>query len=386
MDHIASVINDFISAEHITGAAVRVYKKNERVYDQVFGFADLEKKMPVTANTMYRMCSMTKPITGICVMKLVEEGRLSLQDPVAKFIPEIRDMHVAVTGDDGEVTLVPLKRDITIYDCLNHSSGIGTGPIRPSGGMATASTANVLGNIYPGMPLEERVKLYAQGPADFQPGEGTGYSAFMAFDILAYVIGCASGMDFNTYLQKAVAGPMGIRDLTFTPDEEQLSRLGPIIGKNEGRLFDETETSMLWLLVDPMKCGYHSGGAGILGSLEAYSAIAKMLLDGGVYNGVRVLKEETVRLMSGKGTNLELRFEEEAYWGLSLANFDRPERMDRGLEPGSFGWSGAYGTHFYIDPKNEMCVILMTCGSYLGGADSDVSWVLEKAVYDMFIR
>lgn len=386
MDHIASVINDFISAEHITGAAVRVYKKNERVYDQVFGFADLEKKMPVTAKTMYRMCSMTKPITGICVMKLVEEGRLSLQDPVAKFIPEIRNMQVAVTGDDGEVTLVPLKRDITIYDCLNHSSGIGTGPIRPSGGMATASTANVLGNIYPGMPLEERVKLYAQGPADFQPGEGTGYSAFMAFDILAYVIGCASGMDFNTYLQKAVAGPMGIRDLTFTPDEEQLSRLGPIIGIHEGKLIDATATSMLWMLVDPMTCGYHSGGAGILGSLEAYSAVAKMLLDGGVYNGVRILKEETVQFMSGHGTNPELRFEEEAYWGLSLANFDHPERMDRGLEPGSFGWSGAFGPHFYIDPKNELCVTLMTCGSYLGGADSDVSWALEKAVYDMFIR
>ena len=386
MERISNVLNGFIRAGKITGAALRVYRKNEVICDLALGCADIAGDMPVKADTIYRLCSMSKPVTGICVMKLVDEGKLDLYAPVASFLPEIRDIQVQVTGNQGQTQLVPLKRDITVYDCLNHSSGIGTGPIRPSGGMDTASTANVLGKLFPGMTLKERVKLYAQGPMDFQPGEGTGYGAFMPYDILGYIVECASGMDFNTYLQKEIVEPMGIRDLTFVPNDDQLRRMGPIIGQKDGVLTDETQTDLLWNLVDPVSSGYHSGGAGMLGSLEAYSAIAKMLLGGGIYNGVRILKEDTVRLMRGVGTNPELRFEEEAYWGLSMACFDHPERMGRGLTPGSYGWSGAYGTHFYVDPINEMCVILMTCGNYLGGADSKVSWALEQAVYDSFIK
>ena len=386
MDRISSVIEQFIAAEHITGAAVRVCKKDGILFDGAYGFADLEKKLPVRANTMYRLCSMSKPITGICVMKLVEEGKLCLNDPIAAFVPSIKDMQVAIADESGVQQLVPLNRDITVYDCLTHSSGIGTGALRCGTDIETVSMGYVMSKLYPGMSLAERANLYAQGPADFQPGDGTGYSALMAFDMLVYVIECVSGMDFSTYLRKEITEPMGIQDLTFMPDEDQCSRMGPIVGKMDGKLFDDTKTSVLWQLVDPVSSGYHSGSGGLIGSLEAYSSIAKMLLGGGLYDGVRILKEETVRMMRGIGIQQGLRFEEEAYWGLSVAVFDRPWTVNRGLTPNSYGWSGAFGTHFYIDPEQELAVTLMTCGTHLAGADSDVSWAVERAVYEMFCK
>lgn len=386
MDRISSVIEQFIEAEHITGAAVRVCNKDSILFDGAYGFADLERKQPVTANTMYRLCSMSKPITGICIMKLVEEGKLHLYDPIFAFIPSMKYGEVAAVDQNGVQKRIPLKREITIYDCLTHSSGIGTGALRCGTDIDTVSTDFVISKLHSGMTLKERVTLYAQSPLDFQPGEGTGYSAILAFDMLAYVVECASGLPFNTYLQKEITEPMGIRDLTYEPNREQLSRLGPVVGKQDGKLFDDTQTSILWQIVDPTASGYHSGSGGLIGSLEAYSAVANMLLNGGIYNGVRILKEETVRMMRGIGTQQGLRFEEEAYWGLSVAVFDRPWTVNRGLAPNSYGWSGAFGTHFYIDPENELAVTLMTCGTHLAGADSDVSWAVERAVYDMFCK
>lgn len=377
MEQITAVLERSVREGEITGAAVRVYGKQGMLRESCVGFADLEKTMPVTADTIYPLCSMTKPVIGICVMKLVEEGKLSLQDPISRFVPAFSHMPVL---DQKTGTLVPLKREITIYDCLNHSSGIGTAPIRPAGASSVGNDS-FMRKLYPGMPLEERVQLYAEGPADFQPGEGTGYGSVMPFEILAYIVGCVSGMEINDYIRQNLADPLGIRDLTFTLDEEQKKRFSPIIGKVDGHLVDETETALMWKLVDPQTSGYHSGAAGLLGSLEAYSVIAQLLLHGGEYGGVRILREETVRRMAGNGTDNGLRFEVEARWGLSLACFDHPERMDRGLTPGSFGWSGAFGTHFYVDPVRELCVIMMTCGTHLGGADSPLSWDVERAVY-----
>ena len=200
MNRISSVINNYIKAEHITGAAVRVHKGSEIVFDEACGFADLENKIPVTANTIYRLCSMTKPITAICVMKLVEDGRLRLDTPLSVFLPAIHKMPVAIKETGSIQNLVPLNREITIYDCLTHSSGIGTGALRNGSDIETVSNQYVLPKLQPGMSMTERMNLYSQCPADFQPGEKTGYSAIMAFDMLAYVIECVTGMSFSEYL------------------------------------------------------------------------------------------------------------------------------------------------------------------------------------------
>lgn len=385
MDKITALMENFIANRDITGAAVRVCKKDRAVFDGTFGYTDVEGKIPVGFDTIYPLCSMSKPITGIAVMQLVEQGKLSITDTVDLFIPEFAELQVAVTDSNGVVRLEKAKRMPNIYDLLNHSSGICTGSIQ-YGGMVYAGMNHIAQNIHLGMSLEERVKIYASAPADFHPGEGTGYSAFAGFDILGYIVECVSGMQLNEYIQENIMKPLGIRDLTFTPDADQQSRMARIINRVDGVLVDETETTPFWAAMNPVTCGYHAGSGGMLGTLDAYSVIARMLLGGGAHNGVRILKEETVRMMAGKTVKASHRFEPEAYWGLSMACFDCPNATGRSLEPGSFGWSGAMGTHFYVDPKNDLCVVLMTCGGHLMGGASYVSHALEKAVYDSFVR
>lgn len=381
MEQITALMDGFVKNRDISGAAVRVSTKDSVVYDRCFGHSDVEGKTPVCADTVYPLCSMTKPIVGIAAMQLVEQGKLSLCDTVDRFIPEFQDMRVLQA--DG--TLVPPKRMPTIFDLLNHSSGICTGSIR-YGGMVCAGTDYMMQNTHIGMPLSERVKVYAAAPADCHPGEGTGYSAVAGFDILGYLVEQVSGLGLNDYLQKSIMQPLGIRDLTFTPNAEQQSRMTRIVNRVDGALRDETETTPLWAMMNPLTCGYHAGSGGLLGTLDGYSRISQMLLRGGELDGARILCEQTVRDMAGAATDPELCFEPEAHWGLSMACFDRPEAADRGLAAGSFGWSGAMGTHFYVDPTNGLCVTLMTCGGHLMGGASYVSHALERAVYDSFIR
>lgn len=398
MEKITELMSGYVDNKEIAGAAVRVFQDGETVYDRCFGYADVEKQIPVTEKTMYRLASMTKPVTAAAVMQLEEAGKLSLDEPLSKYVPAFQNMKAAehqinpekyysadpdspvgpaaMQKEIEEMTFVPAKREVTIYDCLSHSSGIGMGAI---------STGIMMGKLKMGMSLEERVQIYAETPADFQPGEGTGYSPLAAFDTLAYIVEKVSGMDYNTYIRRSIMEPLGIRDITFTPDEEQTGRLGGVYDAKNGTLTDVADTDAMCMMTDPLICGYHSGGAGLLGTLEEYGKFAQMYVNGGIYNGARILKEETVKRMAGEGIPHTFRFIPEAYWGLGLAVFDRPEAAGRGLEPGSFGWSGAYGTHFYADPKNKLAVVLMVASCNLGGADSYISKALERAVYDAYI-
>lgn len=398
MERITELMSGYVADKEIAGAAVRVFKDGNTVYDSCFGYANVEKQIPVTEKTLYRLASMTKPVTAAAIMQLEEEGKLSLEDPLSKYMPAFRKMKVAEHRIDPaeyysadpespagpvamqkeieSMTYVPAKREVTVYDCLSHSSGLGMGAI---------SNGILMNRQKLGMPLEERIRLYTEVPADFQPGEGTGYSPLVAFDILSYIVEKVSGLDYSTYIRESIMEPLGIRDITFTPDEEQADRLGGVYDAKGGILTDVSDTDPMCMMVNPLVCGYCSGGAGLFGTLEEYGKLAQMYVNGGIYNGVRILKEETVKRMSGEGVPHTFRFIPEAYWGLGLAVFDRPKETGRGLEPGSFGWSGAFGTHFYADPKNRLAVVLMASSCNLGGADSYISKKLERAVYETFV-
>lgn len=399
MEKITELMNGYIENQEIAGAAVRVYKNDEIVYSRCFGYADAERQEKVTEHTIFRLASMTKPITAMAVMKLTEAGKLCLEDPLSKFIPEFKEMQaaeqpvdpskyysadpdspvgpIAMQHEIESMTFVSAKREVTIYDCLSHSSGMGMGAI---------STGMLMEQLKPGMTLKERIKLYAATPLDFQPGEGTGYSAFVTFDTLAYIVELVSGMDFSAYLNQEILKPLGIADITFRTTEEQRTRMSGIFLPKEGTFTDVSGTDPLCTMMLPEFSGYCSGGAGLSGTLDAYGKIARMYVNGGICDGVRILKEETVAKMAGKDVPHASRFIPEAFWGLGLAVFDRPKAAGRGLEPGSFGWSGAFGTHFYADPKNRIAVVLMINSANLGGADSYISKALEKAVYASYIK
>lgn len=398
MERIDQLLEDYIARKEIAGAAVWVYQEGKPVYEKVFGYADIEKRRPVTKDTIFRLASMTKPLTGIAVMKLVEEGKLSLDTRLSDYIPEFKERKVlkkpvdltewcqdpeqplgekALEEEIARRKLVEAKHEVTVFHCLNHCSGVGMGPI---------GNGWINNHITPQMSLKERVKIYGQAPGDFEAGKGTGYSAVAAFDCLGRLVELVSGMSFQEYLQQNIMKPMGITDITFTLNEEQKERLCRLYEYENGSLTDVTDSCPDWQLMNPALCGYYSGGAGCFGTLQSYVKIVEMLYNKGFYQGVRILRPETVELMAGKKSRNHMRFSKGARWGLSMAVFEEPKAEDRGLEPGTFGWSGAFGTHFYVDWVNRMAVVLMVNRSNIGGAGSHVSLALEHAIYKQVSR
>lgn len=399
MEKITELMDHYVRNNEIAGAAVCVQRDGREIYRKSFGMADRENRIPVTERTVFRLASMTKPIIAIAVMKLAEADKLRLEDRLSDYIPAYRSRKVvkepvdmmkfynpdpdhplgpAALEELKRAELVDAKREVTIYDCLSHSSGVGMGPV---------SGAWLEKHIRAEIPLAERVELYAQAPGDFQPGEASGYSAVAAFDSLGRVIEIVSGMDLNTFLRKEIFEPLGIRDITYLPDLEQQGRLCRLYEYEEKtrELTDVSDVPSDLQLVDPRLYGYFSGGAGLFGTLEDYCKIAQLLVNRGSCGGVRILKEDTVDKMAGKGIPHDKVISPGMFWGLGMAVFNDPQKAGRGLTPGSYGWSGAYGTHFYIDPCSRLTTVLMVNRSNCGGAGSYISLALEQAVYDSYI-
>ncbi|MDO5425753.1 MAG: serine hydrolase [Eubacteriales bacterium] len=396
MNQIEETLKKFVDKQEIAGAAVLVRKDGELVVDFAYGYADIEKRIPVSKKTMFRMASMTKPITAIAVMQLVEQGRIGLYDAVETYIPAFSDMRVCAekvgmdvyvpdpdspTGQRAKdevleaMTYEKAARPITIFDLLNHSSGLGMGPVGDTLAERVMERSDSL--------LERAVK-YASLPLDFQPGTASGYSAVAAFEVLAAVVEQVSGERFLDYLNAHIFGPMGISDITFELNDEQKSRVPRLYEYVDGGLADVTESSVSWKQVNPLNGGHHSGAAGILGTIADYEKIARMLLDKGTYEGVQILKPETVEQMAGKGISHESVMIPGIFWGLGMSVMDEPGKISSSREPGSFGWSGAFGTHFYVDPVHKLDVVLGVNRSNIGGAGSYVSFAVEDAVKEMF--
>lgn len=233
---------------------------------------------------------MTKPITAIAALKLIEDGKIGLYDTISKYIPEYKYMRVCARriGDEVYVpdpdsptgvraseeivegmTYVDAEREITVYDLLTHSSGLGMGPVGITLAGGVSDTRDTIG---------ERARKYAGIPLDFQPGAESGYSAVLGMEVLAALIEIASGQSFDEYLDKNIKEPMEIRDITFSPDDEQRTRIPRLYKYTEDQcLEDVTETESCWLDVDPVNY-MHSGAAGLYGSMEEYDKIARMLL------------------------------------------------------------------------------------------------------------
>ena len=396
MNKIEKLLQEYVDHQEIAGATVVIRKDGAIVEDFSYGYADLEKKIPVDKTTMFRIASMTKPITAIAVMQLIEQGKLGLYTPVKDIFPEYAEMKVCKERIGDEVYVpdpdspsgrkvdssiidnmqyVQAKKDITIFHLLNHSSGLGMGPV---------GNTLVEKMIAPDDTLSERAEKYADLPLDFQPGEGSGYSGMVAFEILAAVVEKVSKERFQEYLTNHLFEQMGIKDITYELTEEQKRRMPQLYEYREDKLWDVSFTDPSWKEMNPMLNAYQSGSAGIVGSIEEYEKIAHMLLNQGEFNGVQILKPETVKMMAGEGISHDSVMRPGSYWGLGMNVKNPLPGAKTGRAKGSFGWSGAYGTHFFVDPKHNLELVLGVNRSNIGGAGSYVSLTLEKVVKEIF--
>jgi CubicO group peptidase (beta-lactamase class C family) len=360
LQRISDLVQRHITAGDFSGAVTLVARNGRIARLEAQGLMDIESRKPMTKDAIFQIMSMTKPVVGTSIMMMVEEGKVRLTDPVSKFIPEFKDLKVAVpiTGGPGAPAAgrgaaaearyytVPAEREITIRDLLTHTSGL------VSGGLSAAEARKVA--VKGKESLADVIPRLGNVPLDFQPGSRWAYSAQAGFDTLARIVEITSGMPFGQFAKTRIFDPLGMKDTFFYPLEGNARLVTRYTKGQSGKLERPAGFANFQNGV------YFSGGGGLASTAEDYFQFAQMLLNGGQLNGKRLLAPRTVEMMASVHApdTLQGRPRGEGY-GLSMRVVNDPVGRNTFLSQGSFGWSGAYGTHFWIDPKEKVIGILM---------------------------
>lgn len=356
----------------ITCAHLIVNQGGKRVFNSTFGTNGIGGA-PLSPNATYRIASMTKPVTALAVLIEAERGRLNLQSPITDFLDGYENLPIArLEGDELKIIGVS-NTPIRVYHVLAHISGIEMGDI------ITAITEKL--HESEKQSLKEVVEYFSDKPLFFETGTAQSYGPHVAFDIAARIVEVVSGMDFASYVKKNIFDIIGMQDTTFTPTEEQWSRLVKKHKLDEnGKVIDGDNDTAHIYGNNPLT--YYSGGAGLMSTAEDYSLFAETLLNGGVApNGNRVISEEFLKHMSMPYCPPEfMDVPTQATgvtWGLGVRVFTN----DNGKLPkGTFGWSGAYGTHFWIDPVNKITALYMKNSDSNGGAGAETGENFETDI------
>jgi CubicO group peptidase (beta-lactamase class C family) len=347
---IHEAIERHIDAGEISGAVTLVARRGRLVHLEAHGLMDIESKRPMEKGAIFRIASMSKPITGAAVMMMLEEGKLRLNDPVSKFLPEFKNSKVALPrGDSGEFYLVPADRELTIRDLLTHTNGLMTGGIGSKSGPPRMVEGDTLAAYIP--------RLGAV-PLDFQPGTQWAYSGYAGPDTLSRIVELVSGQPYDEFLRTRIFQPLGMKDTFFYPPDDRRPRLATLYSKSpKGLLKAENQDGF------SLKT-YFSGGGGLMSTAEDYLQFAQMLLNGGELHGRRLLSPRTVDLMSSNhvGDLFNGKLGRPAHgmgYGLLVGIVEDGVAAGLRVTNGSFGWDGAYGTQTWIDPREKMVTIVM---------------------------
>lgn len=359
--------NEYIKNQRLTGLAYGVYQGEEEVFSGVLGYQDCAQTTSIKDDAIFRLASMTKPITATAVLIAEEKGWLRVNDPVSKYIPNFKHGGVGIIAD-GQLRQVKTAREITIHDCLTHTSGLGSGEV-----------GNYLFLKF-GEPksLEKNVMKWNGAMLDFAPKTKQGYSGVVAFELLAYVVQSVSGMPFSEFLNQEIFIPLGMTDTGYLLPEENKSRLVEMSTTAKDGGLERVDYG--WRGFGAFGEGYTGGSAGLLSTLEDYSRFVRMLACRGVFQGVRILSPDSVQKMRTPQLSSELNGISQYFnWGLGVRVCEK-RGENQPLSDGSFGWSGAYGTHFWIEPKTGKSAVLMLNKADVGGSGSPFSREFELII------
>jgi len=368
----------YVDAGRFPGTQLLVYRRGKIVHSTVQGFADVERKVPVKDDTIFRIYSMTKAITSVAFMMLVEEGRVALDEPVHKYIPEWKNLGVFQAGTYPAFLTRPPSRPMLIVDLLRHTSGLTYG-FQQRSNVDAAYRETKIGEVIKAGTLQSMIEDLAKIPLEFSPGEAWNYS--VATDVLGYLIGKISGMPFEQFLKERILGPLGMNDTDFFVPKEKAHRFAACYSADPqgGMTFHATERKgTLTLQDDPATSSFLSppslvsGGGGLCSTASDYLTFCRALLNGGELGGVRLLGPKTLKLMASNhlpgGVDLPTMsrslFSEASYngigFGLGFAVTMNPAQTLIAGSPGEFAWGGAATTSFFIDPAEELITIFMT--------------------------
>jgi CubicO group peptidase (beta-lactamase class C family) len=383
LKRVGEAVQRHIAAGNVAGAVTLVARRGKIAHFEANGVMDVDTKKPMAKDNLFRLASMSKPITGVAVMMLVEEGKIRLNDPVSRFIPEFAELNkVAVPrpgapgppqgrqgGAPPQYDVVSANRQITIADLLKHGSGL------VSGGLGAADAARLAPRT-PTDTLATYIPKLAAVPLDFQPGTLWRYSGSAGFDLLSRVVEVVSGQPYDKFLQDRLLGPLGMPDTGFFAPASKASRVVTM---------SESTPNGLRAVARTDSTVYFSGAGGMMSTAEDYLQFAQMMLNGGELNGRRYLSPQTMALMTSNHTGEMVngqfgRPPRGMGFGLSMQVVMDPIAADLRVSKGAFGWAGGTGVSFWVEPAEQLVSIYFIQGGSGGQLRGDVENAIRQAI------
>lgn len=368
LERLDAVLQSYVDREQVAGSVALVLRNGRVAYAAAKGMSDVEAGRPMQPDSIFRIASQTKAIVSTGIMILHERGQLNIADPLSRFFPEWADPRVAEPDGEGGYALAPLSRPITLRDLLTHTSGIGYG----TGGPAADEWRKAgIQNWYfadRDEPIRETVRRMAALPLEAQPGERWIYG--YSIDILGAVIENASGLSLADFLQREIFDPLGMEDTHFYLPPEKAERLVTVYGADENGLVRQPDGAGMQRqgnYLEGPRVSF-SGGAGLLSTASDYARFLQMTLNGGEFDGVRLLSPKTVELMTVSHLG-DIVFRPGVGMGLGFSVVeDLGDRGELGSE-GEYGWGGAYHSTYWVDPEEGLVVVYLTQLIPAGGID-----------------
>jgi CubicO group peptidase (beta-lactamase class C family) len=362
------IARNYVESGAIPGALTMIWRRGELVWRSVSGTLDLGRGLPVREDSIFRLYSMTKPVTAVALLMLMEEGHIGLDDPVSRFIPGFADLGVYSGGAMGSFVTTPSPRPIKVVDLLRHTAGLTYGFTNRTE-VDAAYRAGRVGEANTEGGLAGMIAQLEKLPLEFAPGEMWNYS--VATDVAGYLVEKLSGQRFSDFLRTRIFTPLAMHDTDFMVPAAKRDRLATCYYVKDGKLlvFDDAQNSTY--AQPPL---LESGGGGLAGTAKDYLRFCRMLLNGGELEGARLLSPKTVALMTmnhlpGKRTMTEMMpltatFSESGYagvgYGLGVGVTQDVAATGLPGTAGEYSWGGAAGTYFFNDPKEDLAVVFMT--------------------------
>jgi CubicO group peptidase (beta-lactamase class C family) len=355
LNQINPVMQKYIDDKKLSGMITMVARHGEIVNFESYGFRN--KNKPMQLNTIFRIASMTKPITSVAIMILYDEGRFQLDDPVAKYIPEFNNLKVLSSIDKNGIHVVDQLRLMTIRDLLTHTSGLA------SGGENTPVDSMYRAANLSGGTLKDMIKKLANIPLLYQPGTRWNYSR--STDVLAYLVEVISGNPFDVFLKERIFIPLKMKDTEFYVPKEKIKRVAAVytLARSGGiKSFNPDRGNI------SKQVKFLSGNGGLYSTATDYMIFSQLLLNKGVYDSVRLLKKNTVELMTSNQTSNVIMPNDNFFgpllsgmgYGLGFAVLKENNPSNSIGSAGSYWWAGSANTYFYIDPQKDLILIFMT--------------------------
>ncbi|MCY3820214.1 MAG: serine hydrolase [Gammaproteobacteria bacterium] len=382
LKEIDDLVQEYIDDGRIQGTVIGVTRRNKVVYLEARGVIDDTTQRPMRKDVMFHMASSTKPVLGVAAMMMIEEGLISPEDPVEKYIPEFKGIQVAVARESAgkdivkskdksrnksetqkvpDHQLVDANRSLTIHDLLTHTAGLYTGGI--------GTMVSKLERPGESDTLASWIPRVAAGPLDFQPGSRWAYSGTVGLDVVARIVEIASGTPFNEFVQTRIFDPLDMRDTHWNVPEDKLDRM-PVFSNDKEP----------WI----KSADYFSGSIGLVSTARDYMHFEQMLVNEGTLFGHRLLKPESVAMMStnqvGNLFNETEKGGSGRGFGYTVGITVDPEETKDGRTAGAFGWMGAAGTVSWTAPEEELTVVYMVQGP------TDLPWKIAELVREAIVE